>query len=161
MSPHHPTAVDPAGPEPADAIALLQADHEAVGRLFAAYGADESVARKRALVAQICSVLRVRTQIEEEIFYPEVMMALRDKLLVPQARAEHGGVRALMAQLQGAELDGATYDAKVQVLSDHVRHHARDAHAAMFPQAKATSLDMMDIGARMAARRDDLLARAA
>jgi hypothetical protein len=31
----------------------------------------------------------------------------------------------------------------------------------MFPRARASSADMIDVGARMAARKDDLLARAA
>ncbi len=153
--------LDTAEPEPADAIAMLRADHAAVGEMFAEYEETRSTPDKKALVAEICMALRVHTQIEEEIFYPEVKTTLKDKSLVPQATVDHRGVKDLIAQLQGIEPDGDAYDAKVRVLSAYVRHHVRDANDEMFPQAKASSLDMIDIGARMAARRDDLMTRVA
>jgi hemerythrin superfamily protein len=154
-------ALDRAGPEPKDAIAMLKADHKAVGQMFADYEETGSISHKRALVAEICTALSVHNQIEEEIFYPEVKSVVKDKFLVPQATVEHRGVKDLIAQLQGAEPGGELYDAKVRVLSDYLKLHVRDAHEEMFPQAKASSLDMIDIGARMAARKHDLLAQAA
>ena len=150
-----------ATPAPKDAIALLKADHEAVGHLFAEYEKTHSVPNKKALVAEICTALSVHTQIEEEIFYPAVKTALKDKLLVPEATVEHGGVKDLIAQLEGAEPDGEMYDAKVKVLSEYVKHHVKEEQNEMFPNAKASALDMAELGARMAARKDDLLAHAA
>ena len=144
-----------------DAIALLKADHEAVSQLFAEYEKTHSVANKKALVAEICTALSAHAQIEEEIFYPAVKAALKDKLLVPEATVEHAGVKSLIAQLEGAEPDGEMYDAKVKVLSEYIKHHVKEEQNEMFPKAKATSLDMAELGARMAARKDELLAQAA
>ena len=109
-------------------------------------------------MAKICTALSVHVQIEEEIFYPAVKAALKDKLLVPEAMVEHAGVKNLIAQLEVAEPDGEVYDAKVKVLGEYVKHHVKEEHSEMFPQAKATSLDMAELGARMATRRDELLA---
>lgn len=53
------------------------------------------------------------------------------------------------------------HDAKVKVLSDDVKHHVKEAQTEMFPQAKATALDMVELGAQLAARKDVLLAQAA
>lgn len=47
------------------------------------------------------------------------------------------------------------------VLSEYVKQHVKEEHTAMFRKAKASSLDMIDLGARMAARKDELLAPAA
>ena len=69
-------------------------------------------------------------------------------------------MKGLIAQLEGVEPDGETYDAKVKVLSEYVKHHVKEEHNEMFPQAKATALDMVELGARMAARKEDLLAQA-
>jgi hemerythrin-like domain-containing protein len=154
------TAPHKAPTAPKDAIALLKADHEAVSQLFVEYEKTRSVPNKKSLVAEICTSLSVHAQIEEEIFYPAVKAALKDKLLVPEARVEHAGVRALIAQLEGVEPDGEMYDAKVKVLSEYVKHHVKEEHNEMFPQAKATALDMVELGARMAARKEDLLAQA-
>lgn len=148
-------------PAPKDAIALLEADHEAVSQLFAEYEKTRSVANKNALVAEICTALSVHAQIEEEIFYPAVKAALKDKLLVPEATVEHASVRDLIAQVEGVEPDGEMYDAKVKVLSEYVKHHVKEEHNEMFPKIKSSSLDIVELGARMAARKDELLAQAA
>jgi hemerythrin superfamily protein len=141
-----------------DAIALLKADHEAVGQLFAEYEKTRSVSHKKALIAEICTALSVHAQIEEEIFYPAVKAALKDKLLVPEATVEHAGMKDLIAQLQGAGPDGERVDAKVRVLSEYVKHHVKEEQSEMFPKAKAASLDRVELGARMAARKGELLA---
>ena len=156
-----PASSDKAKAAPKDAIALLKADHEAVSQLFDEYEKTRSVTNKRALVSEICIALTVHAQIEEEIFYPAVKSALKDKLLVPEATVEHGGVKHLIAQLEGAEPDGEMYDAKVKVLSEYVKHHVKEEQNEMFPKAKASSLDMVDLGIRLAARKEDLLAQAA
>ena len=141
-----------------DAIALLKADHESVSHLFAEYEKTRSVANKKALVAEICTSLSVHAQIEEEIFYPAVQAALKDKLLVPEAKVEHASCKDLIAQLKGFEPDGEMYDAKVKVLSEYIKHHVKEEQNEMFPKAKASSLDMAELGARMAARKNELLA---
>jgi len=153
------TAPADAKPAPKDAIALLKADHEAVSQLFAEYETTRSIPKKKALVAEICIALGVHAQIEEEIFYPAVKAALKDKLLVPEATIEHTSVRDLIAQLEGVEPDGEMFDARVKVLSEYVKHHVKEEQTEMFPKAKASTLDMLDLGARMAARKDELLAQ--
>lgn len=146
---------------PKDAVAMLKAEHAAVSRMFADYEKTRSVATKAALITEICAALSVHVQIEEEILYPAAKAALKDKLLVPEAMVEHAGVKSLIAQLEGLEPDGEMVDAKVKVLSEYVKHHVREEHEEMFPKLKAASLDLVELGARMAARKDELLAQAA
>lgn len=145
---------------PKDAIALLKADHETVSQLFEEFEKTRSIPKKKALVAELCTLLTVHTQIEEEIFYPAVKSALKDKTLVPEALIEHTGVKDLIAQLEGVEPDGEMYDAKVKVLSEYVAHHVKEEQNEMFPKAKSSSLDMVELGVLMAARKDELLAQA-
>ncbi len=56
------------------------------------------------------------------------------------------------------EPDGEMSDAKAAVLSEYVRHPVKEEQNEMFPQPKTSSLDMIDLGARLAARKVDLLA---
>jgi hemerythrin superfamily protein len=144
-----------------DAIALLKADHEEVSRLFDEYEKARSTASKKALVADICTALSVHAQIEEEIFYPAVKAALKDKMLVPEATVEHASLKDLIAQLEGVEPDGEMYDARVKVLSEYVKHHVKEEQSEMFAKVKASSLDTVELGARLAARKEDLMAQAA
>src|SRR5262245_46196558 len=58
--------------QPADAIALLKADHQRVKDLFAQYEATSNPATKRTLAEQVFVELETHTQLEENIFYPVV-----------------------------------------------------------------------------------------
>jgi hemerythrin superfamily protein len=142
---------------PKDAIALLRADHKTVDGLFKEYeGARRSTA-KQALVKEICTQLTVHAQIEEEIFYPAVQQALKDKELVPEARVEHESLKALIAQLEDVQPDGEMYAAKVQVLGEYVKHHVKEEQNEMFPKVKASRLDLVALGERLAERKEELL----
>jgi hypothetical protein len=54
-----------------EAIALLEADHKAVGHLFAEYEKSHSVRNKNALVAEICTALSAHAQMETALLKPE------------------------------------------------------------------------------------------
>ena len=148
----------PKSPPAKDANAQLKADHEKVSGLFAEYDKARSAARKKALVADICTELSVHAQIEAEIFYPQVKAALKDHQLEPEATLEHATLKQLIAQIEAAEPDGDMYDAKVKVLSEYVKHHVKEEQNEMFPKVRASSLDLLELGSRMAARRAKILA---
>lgn len=146
---------------PKDAIALLKADHKAVSELFAEYEKARSSSRKKALIAEICSALSVHAQIEEEIFYPAVKAALKDKLLVPEATVEHASLKDLIAQIEAVEPDTEMVEARIKVLSEYVKHHVKEEQDEMFPKVRASTIDVVELGMRMSARKEDLLAQAA
>lgn len=144
-------------PKPQDAITMLRADHAKVAALFADFAKTRSAARKKALVSTICNELSVHAQVEEEVFYPAVKAALKDKSLIPEAVVEQATMKALIAQIEGVEPDGEMYDARVTVLAEYVKHHVKEEHTEMFPRAKKTRLDMAALGAQMAQRKAALM----
>ena len=141
-----------------DAIKLLMADHKEVKGLFKEFENAGSSAKKAELVAKICKELEVHMQIEEEIFYPAVKQALKDHELVPEGEVEHASVKDLIAQVKGVKPDGDTYDARVKVMGELIEHHVKDDETEMFPGAKTTRLHLDALGARMAARKQELSA---
>jgi hemerythrin superfamily protein len=148
----------PAAARSKDATAMLIADHKKVSALFADFEKARSPKRKQALVAEICQELTVHTAIEEEIFYPAVKRALKDRELVPEAQVEHASVKELIAQVQDVEPDGEMYDARVKVMGEFVKHHVKEEQNEMFPQVRKTRLDLVALGEEMAARKAELLA---
>ena len=141
-----------------EATALLRADHKLVSDLFSEFEKTRATSKKKKLVDQICTALTVHAHVEEEIFYPAVKHALRDKELVPEATIEHATLKALIGQIEGVEPDGEMYDARVKVLSEYVKHHVKEEQNEMFPKAKSAKLDLVELGARIAARKAELLA---
>jgi hypothetical protein len=144
----------------ADAIALLKADHRKVEDLFGKFGTAKGAAKKQTLVQQICTELSVHTAIEEEIFYPACKGKI-DEDLLDEAYVEHDGAKVLIAELVASAPDEEFYDAKVKVLSEQIEHHVHEEEKrsnGMFSQARAAGLDMDELGARMTARKEALLA---
>lgn len=141
-----------------DATALLRADHKLVSDLFAEYEKTRSVSKKKQIVEKICTELSVHAQVEEEIFYPAFKITLKDKVLVPEAAVEHATMKDLIAQVEGLEPDGEMYDAKIKVLSEYVKHHVKEEQNEMFPKAKSSKLDLVELGAQISSRKLEILA---
>jgi hemerythrin-like domain-containing protein len=141
-----------------DATALLKTDHELVSDLFIEYESAESNKAKKQIAEHICKELTVHAQIEEEIFYPAVKKALKDKELIPEAKVEHDTLRSLIAQIQDTEPGDEMYDAKIKVMREYVKHHVKEEQNEIFPKAKSTDLDMVDLGERLFKRKQQLTA---
>ena len=140
------------------ALELLKADHEKVTQMFEEYEETHTASKKRKLATEICEALSVHAQVEEELFYPEVKAALKDKTLVPEATVEHAVMKELIAQIESDEEGGEMYDATIKVLSEYVKHHIKEEQGELFRKVKQSSLDMAELGERMAARFEDLRA---
>ena len=145
-------------PTAPDAIALLTADHRQVDAWFDDYEALAGDADKKALADRICVALKVHTQIEEEIFYPPAREATGDADLLDEAVVEHAGAKNLIAEIEAMQPGQPLYDAKVKVLGEQVRHHVEEEETELFPEVRETSLDLEDLGARLAARKAELMA---
>lgn len=144
-----------------DAIALLKADHRKVEDLFEQFQKARSTDRKAALAKEICTELTVHTIIEEEIFYPACAGKIEEHT-TDEAYVEHDGAKILIAEIEDSDPNQPFYDAKVKVLSEDIKHHVKEEERrseGMFAQAKAAGLDMDALGARLAARKKELLAQ--
>jgi hemerythrin superfamily protein len=142
-----------------EATRLLRADHKHVNELFEQFESSRSATKKQSLALEICQELTIHAQIEEEIFYPAVQTALKDKTLVPEAKVEHETLKFLIAQIQNESPDSELYDAKVKVLSEYVKHHVKEEQNEIFPKVKESKLDLIELGAQMMARKEELQAK--
>jgi hypothetical protein len=146
--------------EKMDAIALLKADHRKVEELFEKFENAKGAAAKRKLVEQICTELSVHATIEEEIFYPACNGEVEEDLL-NEAYVEHDGAKVMIAELLGSDPGHDFYDAKVKVLAEEIKHHVKEEEKpgeGIFAQARKAEVDMDELGARLAARKEELLA---
>ena len=154
------TSTDTKSKKVQEATALLRADHKLVDALFEEFENATTTAKKRTLVQQICQELMIHAQIEEEIFYPVVKKALKDKDLIPEATVEHETLRHLITQLLDENIadDKEMYNAKVKVLSEYVKHHVKEEQNELFPKVKKTNLDLHELGAQLQQRKEELKA---
>ena len=144
-----------------NAITLLKADHRQVKAWFKDYEKAEADTRKAKLSEQICTALKVHMQIEEEYFYPasrEVLKADQEDM-VDEAVVEHAGAKELIAQIENMDVDDDLYDAKVKVLGEQIDHHVDEEETEYFPAVAKTELNLEALGAKMAARKEELMAK--
>ncbi len=140
-----------------DAIALLESDHREVDDLFDLFESAESDADKASIARQICLALRVHAQIEEELFYPPAREKTGNTDLVDEALVEHMGAKTLIVQIEAMRPGQPLFDAKVKVLGEQVRHHVEEEETELFPEVRKTGVDLDALGARLSARKAELL----
>ena len=142
------------------AISLLKADHREVAAWFEEYEQLSADAEKLALFNKIALALKVHTQIEEEILYPEERGDVEDDLL-DEAYVEHDGAKKLIAEIEGMTPADQFYDAKVKVLGEYITHHVKEEEqpGGLFAQAKKGDEDLEEMGQRLKARKAELMAQ--
>ena len=144
-----------------DAIVLLKDDHKTVNKLFREFEkVKESAtpARKRALVDEMIKELTTHAYIEETIFYPAARAAVpetRDHVL--ESVEEHHVVAWLLSELRRLAPGDETFDAKVTVLIENVRHHVEEEEQEWFPEVRKAMgrKQLAEIGDQLAAARSD------
>jgi hemerythrin superfamily protein len=142
-----------------DAIALLKADHKEVDGWFKQFEKSKSEAKKAELATKICTALKVHTQIEEELFYPPFYDATGDKELHHEAIVEHDGAKNLIAEIEASGPEEEYFDARVKVLSEMIKHHVKEEEqpGGMFAEARKSEMDLKELGAKLLARKKQLM----
>ena len=148
---------------PNDAIKLLEADHRQVEKWFKEFEATNGQKTKDKLAEQICTALKVHTQIEEELFYPASREALPSdqEEMVDEAVVEHAAAKTLIAEIEAMEVGEELFDAKVKVLQEMIEHHVEEEEKEYFPAVRKTEMDLEAIGAQMAQRKEELMGQMA
>jgi hypothetical protein len=115
------------------------------------------------LASNICNALKAHTTLEEEIFYPAFLNATRDEDVHHEAIVEHDGAKKLIAEIEASNPEDDYFDAKVNVLSEMIKHHVKEEEkpSGMFAEAKKSEMDLEELGRELAARKEQLMGQTA
>jgi hypothetical protein len=122
----------------ADAARMLVALHERVERQFEAYEAAEgAVAGRHRAVAALATALATHVAVEEELLYPALatQTGRHDHEIERQLQQDHL-LDLVMVELGAMVPSDRGYDAKVRVLMQVFRQHARDAEDLLLPELR-------------------------
>jgi hemerythrin superfamily protein len=152
-------------PRPIDALDMLEADHRAIEQLFDAFERAErnDFERKNALVQRACELLTIHAIVEEEMLYPvaQKMLAEDQRIDVDEAYVEHFLVKTLIERFANLKAGDDGFDATFKVLKENTTHHIEEEETTRFPEVRKTQMDLVAIGAKMAARKAVLKERIA
>lgn len=148
-----------------NALTLLKTDHKKVVELFDEIDelSDTAHATRGTLFSKINMELTVHAEIEEKIFYP-AFEAKTKKNTEPgdeirEAYEEHANVKEMLAKLLALQPQDDTFNAKLQVLSELVKHHIHEEETEMFTQARELldESELKALGERMSSLKEKLL----
>ena len=119
-----------------DALELLKEQHDEVDMLIEQIEDSDDAAEKEELFRELADKLAAHATMEEKLFYPSVMAKDTEELLV-ESTEEHLSVKRLLADMLDLDGDDPHFDAKLTVLKEQVRHHARDEEEGeLFPKLR-------------------------
>ena len=148
-----------------DAVDLLDADHQAVKKMFMDYAAlcedAASAAAKQALARRICQALSAHSQLEEEIFYPAVRKVIANDALMDEALQEHAEAKKTIARIEAMKATDAAYDATVKQLGKLIDQHVLEEREQIFLQARNAALDLRGLTLPLLKRQQQLKKKAA
>jgi hemerythrin superfamily protein len=145
-----------------DAVQLLKADHRKVEGLFSQYESASNEEMKQSIARQACKELIIHTLLEEEIFYPACREDDVEEAIMDEAQVEHDGAKIMINELLSQEPDSEMYDAKFKILSEYIKHHVGEEEKpsdGIFASAQKKGVDMKALGEKLAARKQELMAR--
>ena len=140
-----------------NAVSMLREDHERIKNLFREFEWAQSPSDKQRLLGQILDDLTVHALVEENVFYPAVREdSAEAEQLLDMALEEHHVAKVLMEELRRMKPTDERYEAKVQVLTEIIKHHIKEEEAGVFSRARVGDLDLEEIGRRLLEARQSL-----
>lgn len=139
------------------ATTLLKEDHDKVIGLIQQLKSARK--NKMALVSEIDKEIQIHSQCEETIFYPEMKKV--DSELIAESLEEHHQVDLILAELKAMTgEEGESFDAKVTVLEETLKHHMEEEEGEMFPKAEKELRDQLEeLGAEIEYFKGELAAK--
>jgi len=140
-----------------DAITMLKDDHRTVEGLFKRFekSGDRAFTGKRALVDRMIEALSQHAAIEEQVFYPAMRATVPGvDDVVLESIEEHHIVKWVLSELEHMDPHTESFDAKVTVLIENVRHHVKEEESDFFPKVRS------ELGRRSLGELGDSMARA-
>lgn len=147
--------------ETIDALELLTSQHDEVEDLIAQIEDSDDADDKRELFQELADKIAAHSTIEEKLFYPSAMSDdTCDRLL--ESTEEHLAVKRVLADMLDMDPDDERFAAKLSVLKEEIRHHARDEEEGkLFPivRRQMSQDDLAGLGNELLAMFEDLVQR--
>src|ERR1041384_1643061 len=144
-----------------DALELLKEQHDEVEDLIGQIEDSDDTAKKEELFRELADKIAAHSTIEEKLFYPSVMADQTEDMLI-ESTEEHLVVKRVLADMLEMDADDEHFDAKLKVLKENIRHHARDEEEdKLFPivRRQLSADQLAGLGNEMLAMFEMLLER--
>jgi iron-sulfur cluster repair protein YtfE (RIC family) len=136
-----PKAAQTANAQTVNVLDLLTTQHDEIDQLIAQL--ETGTGDRSSVFRRLADELVAHATVEEEIFYPAVMLRQTSALLHVSVE-EHLAIKRVLADMLKLDLDAEreTFDAKLAVLKEEVSRHAhQQEESQLFPIVRKTMDD--------------------
>ena len=119
-----------------DVIKYLENDHTKVLDLLTKLKkvSASAVTRRQKQFELIKIELYLHEQVEQQILYPA--LKTKDKNDILEAYQEHHVVNLILADIQSVPFNDESWQAKINVLTENLKHHIKEERSKLFPLTK-------------------------
>ena len=146
--------------QPADAMAMLQADHRRIHKLFQWYTTTHDQGMQPRIVLALLVALEVYIQLEDHMFYPALAEATPRAAhgLVETGLEAHTQIEVAIEALRGLAVNAAAFAATFHALRLMVEQHIAYEERQLLPHAEVVLAGQLeDLRDEMQAVKEDLL----
>jgi hemerythrin superfamily protein len=149
------------------ATLFIRKDHEIVNDLFEKFRKSKISAQngKRGVFNEIRKELTMHSNVETELFYPELRMSTSERAenLVQAATQEHERIEKLLDEIASITNNDKQFETRVLELIDIVNAHVHEEEESILPEARETLSEqrLEELGLEMEARKRILMQIAA
>lgn len=140
-----------------NAIQLLIGYQDEILDLFKHYRHSDSSKSKHHLKSRIYLNLAIYAQIEDEVFYPAIKMALAEKGLLPELQLTFDPLVELISQIDFQNPNTVMHDHNIVDLEKYFNYYVQVQRDEMFVKAEKLGLNMETLGQKIHLRKIQLL----
>jgi hemerythrin-like domain-containing protein len=116
-----------------DITQLIEQDHREAERMFQQLLGGEASDRA-AVATQLCTELKVHTEVEEQVAYPAMRKAVPSgDQKIDEGIKEHDEASQLIAKLEQLDVDDPAFESTLLHLQAAVQHHVQEEESEVLP----------------------------
>lgn len=140
-------------------IKMLEKDHRKVEELFNDFKNETDTTEKNDIVKKICKEISIHSQVEEELFYPQIEnFSEEGKKMIEESRREHESIKMIVAELADINVAELANENRVFELEKVKTFHVKREEDEVFPFAQSNISDKLglSLSAKMLALKEKL-----
>ncbi|MDX2215225.1 MAG: hemerythrin domain-containing protein [Oculatellaceae cyanobacterium bins.114] len=115
-----------------DILALIEADHRTVEKLFTEAESAKGAKKVQECFDQIYKELNLHAYAEELVFYPAMQEYEDTQEYIEEAEEEHNSVKILLEEMKTLEPNGSEFKTRMMHLKESVTHHVEEEESEIF-----------------------------
>lgn len=121
-----------------DIYKMIKQEHKEVRDIFKQMedSTERATKGRKQQLEHLHQALIPHMYAEENLLYPQILNATKERLPILEAFEEHEAAKSLLSTLDSMPVDDERWAAKVKVLEEMITHHIKEEEGEIFKEAR-------------------------